>query len=142
MKPAGYWRGTGQTEKFPNSEQFSLLYYPKCQEGFHAWGCCNCKFACPEGMKDLTSMCKKTTYQRGDAVPPTCANKEDQLDHITQKCYPKCDKPTDIASGSFCWSECPTGTTPCGGGLCMEEGQECKPEMMTDIKKSIDKLKE
>ena len=120
MKPAGYWRGTGKPEPFADSEKFSLLYYPKCKEGYHAWGCCNCKFECPEGMKDLTSMCKKETYERGAAVPPACANPEEEIDSITQKCYPKC-KAGDTTSGPICWSQCPIGTKPCGGALCVEE---------------------
>ena len=54
MKPQGYWRGSGQTAPFPNSEVFGLLYYEKCKPGFSAWGCCNCKYDCPEKMRDLT----------------------------------------------------------------------------------------
>ena len=56
-KPDGYWRGTGKKTPCADCEKFGLLYYTKCKEGYHAWGCCNCKRNCPDGMTDLTSMC-------------------------------------------------------------------------------------
>ena len=65
---------TGKSEKCAdgNCEKFGLLYYSKCKEGYHAWGCCNCKFECPEGMRDLTSMCLKKSYKRGPPRQPAC----------------------------------------------------------------------
>lgn len=82
MKPAGYWRGTGKPAPFPDSEMFSTLYYPKCKEGYHAWGCCNCKYECPEGMKDLTTMCSKQSYKRATARKPTCDDPNAEEDPI------------------------------------------------------------
>ena len=107
MKPEGYWRGTGKAEKCAdgNCEKFGLLYYDKCKEGYHAWGCCNCKFECPEGMRDLTSMCLKKTYKRGPPRQPSCDDPETEMDPIHLKCFEKCAEGY-TAGGTMCWKDC------------------------------------
>lgn len=72
----------------PDCEKFGMQYYPKCKEGYQAWGCCNCKFKCPEGMRDLTTMCLKPSYQRGNARKPSCENPDkEEMDPFSKKCY-------------------------------------------------------
>lgn len=139
QKPTGYWRGTGKPEPFPNSEQFGFMYYEKCKAGFQPWGCCNCKVECPEGMKDLTSMCLKKNYQRGAFEPPTCTEEGTEMDQITLKCYPPCEK--GIAAGPFCWDKCATGTKPCGGALCIDNDEQCTDDIRSTVSDSIEKIK-
>lgn len=132
MKPDGYWRGTGKPIQFEDSEKFGIMYYPKCKEGYHAWGCCNCKYECPEGMKDLTSMCMKQSYQRGNPRKPTCEDPHEVADPIEQVCYEKC-KDDFIGGGPLCWKGCPDGTKPCGGALCLDQKEQCADEMVIKI---------
>ena len=141
MKPSGYWRGTGKATPFPDSEKFSMMYYPKCKEGYHAWGCCNCKYDCPEGMKDLTSMCMKNTYQRGNPRKPGCADPTHEMDEITQMCYPRCSYGF-TSGGPLCWNPCPEGTKTCGGIFCLDPNTEsCGEEISKSITQSLDMIK-
>ena len=97
-----------------------MLYYPKCKEGYTAWGCFNCKYGCPEGMRDLTSMCLKEAYKRGPSRQPSCEDPEAEMDPITLKCHGKCDSGY-TAGGTMCWKGCSQGTSPCGGVLCLDD---------------------
>jgi len=88
-KPAAYGRGAGypweigdelnldaarkRCEKdYPDTgcEQWGLIIYPKCEEGYHNVGCCVCSPDCPAGWTDIGVSCKKPgTYGRGVGYP-------------------------------------------------------------------------
>ena len=143
MKPTGYWRGTGKNTPCENCEKFGLLYYEKCKEGYHAWGCCNCKYECPKGMRDLTTMCLKDTYKRGPAREPKCADDPNtEEDPIEERCYTKCAKGY-TSGGSMCWKDCKEGTSPCGGVLCLDDRQKdkCTDQVMEALTQVLDDLK-
>ncbi|GAB4177018.1 MAG: hypothetical protein Fur006_08410 [Coleofasciculaceae cyanobacterium] len=76
-KPKSYGRGAGYTsrgkcerETNKSCEKSGLLYYPKCNEGFKAAGCCVCSPQCPGGMTDIGVSCHKQSYDRGVGVLP------------------------------------------------------------------------
>lgn len=95
-KPAPYGRGEGyawrlgdrigdysgakrrcESENPQGCDQDGLLYYPKCKNGFHAFGCCTCTPDCEAGSTDIGVSCQKQMYGRGVGVPMDCpANKE------------------------------------------------------------------
>jgi len=88
-KPSAYGRGVGYPWKFGDEvdlnrarerclldnpilgcEQWGLIIYPKCREGFHNVGCCVCSPDCPEGWTDIGVSCKKpSNYGRGVGYP-------------------------------------------------------------------------
>jgi len=53
-----------------NCEKSGLIVYPKCKEGYKAFGCCVCTPECPAGMTDIGVSCQKKTYDRGAGVLP------------------------------------------------------------------------
>jgi len=87
-KPAAYGRGVGYPWEFGDEmnldaarkrclkdhpegcEQWGLIIYPKCKQGFHNVGCCVCSPDCPQGWTDIGVSCKKpSTYGRGVGYP-------------------------------------------------------------------------
>ena len=68
-KPKSYGRGVGSTKGGEDKEKKGLLWYPKCAEGFYAFGCCVCSPKCPEGMKDIGISCAKDSYTRTAGKP-------------------------------------------------------------------------
>ena len=90
-------------------------------------------------MKDLTSMCMKKSYQRGDYTPPKCPEDGTIMDEITMKCYPPCKE--GVAAGPFCWNKCIPGTKPCGGALCVDENEQCTEDIRKQVMGSIEKIK-
>ena len=81
LKPAAYGRGAGyalwdedkcEEENPQGCEQYGLLYYPKCRDGYYAFGCCICSPDCQDGMLDIGVSCQKDSYGRGVGIPLTC----------------------------------------------------------------------
>ena len=138
-KPEGYWRGSGQVQEFPGSEKYGFMFYPECKEGYAPWGCCHCRKKCPDGMKDLVTMCMKDSYQRATARYPTCQEGY-VLDPISQECYKECAK--GIAAGDMCWLDCNPGTKPCGGALCLDENLKCTRDLREKVKTSLNRIKQ
>jgi len=87
-------------------------------------------------MRDLTTMCMKQTYQRGNPTEPVCEDPKQEMDPITFTCYPKCETGYE-GSGSMCWNGCPAGTQACGGAFCIDPNQQCTPEMSKEISEVI-----
>lgn len=99
-----------------NCEKNGLIYYPKCQPGYSAVGCCICRPKVPDcaalGMNagiDL-SCAKKVTI--GDPVTGTCAAGEEKDGGL---CYPKC-QPGYTGVGPVCWTGAPQNWVECGMG--------------------------
>ncbi len=74
QKPAAYGRGGGYVlwdknkcnrQNRQGCERNGLLYYPRCNSGYHAFGCCICTPNCPSGMSDTGTGCAKPSYTRG-----------------------------------------------------------------------------
>lgn len=89
-------------------------------------------------MTDLTSMCKKNTYERAPAAQPSCIKdpENEEMDPISQMCYPKCAGGY-VAAGPVCWRNCPTGTKPCGGALCADENDVCSEKVATTVSDAL-----
>ncbi|EAR97486.1 hypothetical protein TTHERM_00437350 (macronuclear) [Tetrahymena thermophila SB210] len=96
-KPSAYGRGAGYPWQFGDAfnldnatkrcekdnsqgcEQNGLIIYPKCQQGFHNFGCCICSPDCPSGTVDIGVSCTKPVYGRGVGFPmyyDDCSNKK------------------------------------------------------------------
>ena len=114
------------------------MYYQKCKDGYEPWGCCHCKEKCPNGMKDLTTMCMKNSYERATGRYPSCP-KGTILDTISQECYNECKQ--GIPSGDMCWLNCVPGTSPCGGALCLDDSLKCTNDLRKKVVQSLDKIR-
>jgi hypothetical protein len=122
VKPEQYGRGVGyidfdtcQSENAQGCEVNGLLYYPKCNEGFYAFGCCICLPTCIAGMTDIGEVCQKNTYDRGDETPLMCASGYIQEG---DSCFTKCNN--GFTDSGICWVNCPIGYSACGGDLCVK----------------------
>ena len=106
-------------------EQYGI-WYPKCDKGFHNFGCCICSPDCPSGWTDIGISCAKPTpYGRG-AGHWSKSNCEKSGDHNAKKngCeqyggsgglwYPKCDPNFHNVGCCICSPNCPTGFTDQG----------------------------
>ena len=138
--PDTYGRGAGyfisnlskcEKENPEGCEQYGLLCYPKCRQGFSNFGCCLCSAVCPEGMGDIGISCAKKSYGRGAGTALTCAENEE---FDVGFCYRKCDKGF-IGVGKYCWKSCPQGYIKCGA-VCLKNRKSCP----TEIEKSVDKI--
>lgn len=118
-KPDSYNRGNGyslwnkekcEMENDGNCEQWGLMFFPKCREGYHNIGCCLCTPNCPPGMSDLGVACAKNSYSRGRGEPLICNSNEDSFEDY---CFEKCDA-NMVAIGPACISDCPENYTDCG----------------------------
>src|SRR5687768_17069058 len=75
-KPSAYGRGAGHTSEencldsgdhgaaTNGCEEYGLLWYPICDQGFHNYGCCVCSPNCPTGWTDTGIGCTKPTQGR------------------------------------------------------------------------------
>ncbi|EAS07688.1 hypothetical protein TTHERM_00497410 (macronuclear) [Tetrahymena thermophila SB210] len=105
-KPSSYGRGAGypwefgddmslnnaykrcEAENSQGCEQYGLVIYPKCAEGFHNVGCCICSPDCPENYTDIGISCKKPSYGRGVGYPmywTDCPNSAMNLEQKLRK---------------------------------------------------------
>ena len=108
LKPSAYGRGSGyalwnkdkcERENHQGCEKWGALYYPKCRENFHYFGCCVCSPDCPSGTIDIGVSCQKDSYGRGVGKPLGCA---DGLEMSGALCYPTC-KSGYNGNGPVCW---------------------------------------
>lgn len=140
FKPDAYGRGAGYTSqgscesKHGPCEKWGLLWYPKCREGFYAFGCCICSPQCPAGMTDIGISCAKHSYGRGAGTPMKCAA-DKQYD--AGLCYPYCNKGY-YGIGPVCWSECPKRIwkNECGA-LCLNDETECTDKVLSLIMDAV-----
>lgn len=125
----GYWRGWGHFSKQYCESRvsgenaatgecercFGFLFFPKCQDGFHAWGCNWCSVDCPEGMTDVGGSCAKRSERRGLGRPLNCPKDQEQSGAL---CYPPCATKEEervselktVGIGPVCWENlCPAG---------------------------------
>ncbi|KDO19533.1 hypothetical protein SPRG_21532 [Saprolegnia parasitica CBS 223.65] len=118
-KPKAYGRGSGYAlwnqdkcnrENKQGCEKNGLMWYPKCEKGYHAFGCCICTPDCPAGSHDDGAFCRKD-HMVG-------------LEQSGLLCYPKCDEGY-MGLGPLCWPKC-TGETPFRCGLfCASSSATC-----------------
>lgn len=94
----------------PSAYQLNgLLCYPKCKEGYQAFGCCVCNGMCPSGFTDTGADClKPNSYGRGTGVAPTLTCGEGQ-ELWGLRCYPKCESGYDAFGCCLCHGICPPG---------------------------------
>ena len=130
LKPSAYGRGAGYTsehscvndnkDKPKGCEEWGLLWYPKCDDGFHYFGCCVCSPDCPSDMPDIGVSCQKNSYGRGVGKPLGCASDEEMSGLL---CYPPCRNGYS-GNGPVCWENCPSGKHECGA-LCTDTADTC-----------------
>ena len=119
-----YTRGTHTSQdscekaEGKSCERWGLLWYPKCDNGFHNVACCVCSPDCPNGMVDIGVSCAKQSYGRGVGVPLTCAISDD---YDAGLCYEEKCKEGFNGIGPVCWGQCPVGYEKCGA-LCLKSG--------------------
>jgi hypothetical protein len=101
-----------------NCEKWGAVVYPKCKDGYSAFGCCICRpksFDCDDyGFKkdsQLDLSCAKT-IKIGDPKPMGCAEGQDKQAGL---CYTKC-KEDYRGVGPVCWASSPSGWVNCGMG--------------------------
>jgi len=133
LKPPAYGRGAGyvsqsdcQASNSQGCEEWGLLWYPICDAGFYAFGCCVCSPDCPPGMPDIGVSCQKNSYGRGAGVPLVCTPQQQEDAAL---CYPPCNTGF-TGNGPVCWGNCPSNWYVCGALCIMEEGQ-CTGEVET-----------
>ncbi|OQR97976.1 hypothetical protein ACHHYP_09385 [Achlya hypogyna] len=130
-KPAAYGRGSGYAlwnqdkcnrENAQGCEKNLLMWYPKCQPGYHNFGCCICTPNCPAGSHDDGAFCRKDHYGRG--VGKSRLGCDAGLEQSGLLCYPKCDEGYH-GVGPLCWPKC-SGETPFRCGLfCASSSATC-----------------
>ncbi|EQC30177.1 hypothetical protein SDRG_12029 [Saprolegnia diclina VS20] len=130
-KPKAYGRGAGYAiwnqdkcnrQNKQGCEKNGLMWYPKCEKGYHNFGCCICTPDCPAGSHDDGAFCRKDHYGRGVGVSRLGCN--GGLEQSGLLCYPKCDEGY-MGLGPLCWPKC-TGETPFRCGLfCASSSATC-----------------
>ncbi|KAF0701626.1 Aste57867_7941 [Aphanomyces stellatus] len=132
-KPSGYGRGVGYfkeakctKENSQGCEKNGLLWYPKCQPGFHAFGCCICTPDCPSGAHDDGAFCRKESYFRAGTSRLEC---DDGKEKSLGLCYSSCGPNTD-SFGPICAPQC-KGDAPTRCGLfCTSTSAACAGAMV------------
>ena len=82
------WRGCHNPKCAHGQEGWGFLCYPKCRQGYWAFGCCICTPTCPSGFTDIGVSCFKPSYATGvGTIPSTCAP---GYENYWGLCYPKC----------------------------------------------------
>ncbi len=105
------------------------LYYPTCERGYEAIGCCICREKrCPSGYIDDGALCRKDahiyakhTYGRGAGSPMSCSGGLEQSGAL---CYPKCRSGFD-GVGPVCWGSCPATQPFNCGAACARTEEHC-----------------
>lgn len=94
-------------------EKYGEIIYPKCPEGYKAFGANVCTPICPTGFTDTGATCTKPREERGAGTIPACPSGQENDGGL---CYATCKTGYD-GVGPVCWQEC-KGSTPyaCGGG--------------------------
>lgn len=113
---------TDHGSKTNGCEQYGM-WYPKCDKGYHNFGCCVCSPDCPNGWTDIGISCAKPSpYGRG-AGHETQSYCESSGDHGAKGngCekygllwYPKCDNSFHSVGCCICSPNCPNGFTDQG----------------------------
>jgi hypothetical protein len=101
-KPWAYSRGAGRVMLGGcrgGREKWGLLCYPKCKEGYSAFGCCVCSPRCPSGMHDVGVSCAKHTYDTGVGSRMTCNSNRELQNGL---CYKPCED-GKVGHGPVCW---------------------------------------
>ncbi|XP_022196877.1 uncharacterized protein LOC111054207 [Nilaparvata lugens] len=97
-------------------EKNGLVVYPKCEEGYSAFGCCICRPAQPDcpslGLNRGIDLSCAKRIQIGNPQIGTCAEGY-ELD--AGLCYPKCRNGYK-GVGFVCWSRAPQNWVECGMG--------------------------
>lgn len=135
-KPAAYGRGSGYAawneEKCKNEnptlgcEKNGAMWYPKCQQGFVAVGCCICSPQCPPDFgTDIGVSCTKKTYTRGAGTILECPPGliRDETGGPAGLCYPKC-RAGFTGVGPVCWQSCDPSWVDCAGA-CSKTSTDC-----------------
>jgi hypothetical protein len=149
FKPKAYGRGVGFPWKFGDRafnlsnakkrcekkhgegqcEKSGAIYYPKCEPGYRAIGCCVCSPRCPPGMTDIGISCQKKSKGRGVGKPMKC--KEGEA-YDAGLCYKPC-KENYHGVGPVCWQDCPsTQPVNCGAG-CATHANQCADKTIKQV---------
>jgi hypothetical protein len=143
-KPAAYGRGAGyaiwdndkcNSEHKQGCEQHGLVHYPRCRDGYHAFGCCICSSNCPAGMSDIGISCAKQIYRRTDQGGLQCLQ---GMNLEGGQCYWPCDGAYN-PDGRLCLGKCPAGFEQCGA-ICLK-GKACPNEMREVFTQQKDRLR-
>jgi len=69
-------RGLCEDQNSQGCEQWGLMYYPICDDGFYGFACCICSPKCPDDMTDIGISCTKNlNYGRGVGFALDCSSK-------------------------------------------------------------------
>ncbi|EQC28275.1 hypothetical protein SDRG_13956 [Saprolegnia diclina VS20] len=113
-------RGIGSpaaTQCLTDEDKYGALCYPKCKEGYEAFGCCICrKKGC--GGAD----CAKDSYGRGVGVSRLVCPAN--LEKSGLFCYPPC-APRQTGVGAFCFPDCVSPTSADCGLFCTSTVATC-----------------
>lgn len=139
QKPAPYGRGAGYAWQFgdPLNDsgsmarceadngagncEGSVIIYPKCKSGYHAFGANICTPDCPADWADTGTGCTKPTYYRGAGEPLGCPSGYEKSGQV---CYPAC-KPGYEATVTRCTLKCPSQQNWDCGAACAIDQLEC-----------------
>jgi hypothetical protein len=133
QKPSPYGRGSGYaiwSQGQCNSdnpsvgcEQNGAMWYPRCQAGFHAVGCCVCSPDCPSRWGDTGTGCTKPTYTRGAGAPISACSAGMQQSGLL--CYTPCKTGYQMV-GPVCWDQkCPAAYPVQCGASCAVSSDAC-----------------
>ncbi len=99
-----------------NCEKNGLIFYPKCQPGYTAFGCCICRPAQPDcaalGLNPGIDLSCAKKVQIGNPQLGVCGSGEQRDAGL---CYSGC-KTGFTGVGPVCWSAPPPGWVECGMG--------------------------
>lgn len=116
-------------------EQYGLLFYPKCREGYEAFGSNICRPKQPDckalGLgRQFDLSCEKKIIP-GDPKPLACESGQIKDAGL---CYPTC-KGGFHGVGPVCWQNCNPGTIDCGAG-CAGTTQSCASNIFGQVASS------
>lgn len=150
-KPPAYGRGAGYAspdqcgkDNPQGCEKDGLLHYPKCNPGFHAFGCCVCTPDCPAGYTDDGATCSraphifgKESYGRGAGIlltPGSCGPNAELEGGL---CYPTCSADYQ-EHGTVCWQKCPPGQPSACGAGCAADVETCSEYTANMVQKPVE----
>ncbi|KAL4502131.1 hypothetical protein ABPG72_000366 [Tetrahymena utriculariae] len=124
-----------QNDNSSECEKWGLIWYPKCKQGYHPFGCCVCAQDCPSSFRDDGLYCAKPdAYGRGAGYPWKFGDGFN-LNNANSRCLH--DHPSGCEqSGAIIYPKCAQNFHSVGCCVC---SPNC-PSEMTDIGMSCQKL--
>ena len=109
-----------------NCEKWGAVYYPKCQGGYHAFGCCLCRpnsFTCSDMGYVTNHQVDLSCAKHLKIGDPTSLSCKSGLVQDGGLCYPACNYGF-YGAGPVCWQSCGGSETDCGAG-CANSPHSC-----------------